>query len=74
MRRLPDDIKREVNRLAHALAQWSYGEHRRRLEVEALALLRAGHDQRDVLDRLTSRAARDALSEQYAHGCARAGD
>lgn len=59
MQRLPDEIKREVNRLAHALAQWSYTEHRRRLEHVALALLRAGRSAGDVLVLLEAQAARD---------------
>ena len=52
MKRLPDDIKHEINRLAHALAQWSFTEHRRRLEAEALALLRAGRSLNEVLQEL----------------------
>ena len=59
MRHLPDDIKREINRLAHALAQWNFTEHRRRLEAEALALLKAGRTQGDVLAMLDTQAVRD---------------
>lgn len=57
MRKLPDDIKREVNRLAHAFAQWSFMEQRRRLESEALALLRAGRTRDEVLAQLAAQAA-----------------
>ena len=56
MKRLPDDIKQEINRLAHALAQWSFTEHRRRLEAEALALLRAGCSLGEVLQDLGANA------------------
>ena len=59
MRHLPDNIKREINRLAHALAQWNFTEHRRRLETEALALLKAGRTQGDVLAMLDTQAVRD---------------
>ena len=59
MRKLPDDIKREINRLAHALAQWNFTEHRRRLGAEALALLKAGRTEADVLALLDSRAVQD---------------
>ena len=59
MKRLPDEIKKEINRLAHALAQWSYTEHRRRLEAEALALLRAGRSLGEVLQDLGPRAMPD---------------
>ena len=58
MRRLPDELKREVNRMAHALAQWSYGEHRRRLEAEALALLKAGQTPASVLELMQAQAGR----------------
>jgi hypothetical protein len=59
MRRLPDDVKREVNRLAHALAQWSYAEHRRRLEAQALALLRGGIQPGEVIGKLAAKAEAD---------------
>ena len=59
MRRLPDDIKREVNRMAHALAQWDFTEHRRRLEAEALALLKAGRSRDDVLAQICAQAVRE---------------
>jgi len=49
MRRLPDEIKRGIIRLAHALAQAGYTEHRRQLEAEALALMRAGRNRAKCL-------------------------
>ena len=55
MRRLPDEIKRGINRLAHALAQAGYTEHRRQLEAEALALMRAGRNPGEVLAQLSGR-------------------
>ena len=56
MKRLPDDIKQEINRLAHALALSSFTEHRRRLEAEALALLRAGRSLDEVRQELGASA------------------
>lgn len=52
MRRIPDDIQRELNRLAHSLAQATYTAHRRLLETEALLMLKAGHSSADVIARL----------------------
>lgn len=56
-RRLPDDIKREVNRLAHALAQWSFIEQRRRLEADARAMLTAGRPAAEVVEVLQTQTA-----------------
>lgn len=57
MRHLPADLRREVNRLAHAIALRSYMEHRQRLEAEAAIMLRAGQAHDAVLLALKVRAA-----------------
>lgn len=49
-RKLPEELRRHINRLAHALAQWSYTEHRNRLELEAATMLKAGRSAAEVLD------------------------
>lgn len=49
MKNPPNEIKREINRMAHALAMWSYVEHRRQLEAETLARLNAGEPASEVL-------------------------
>ena len=56
---LPDLVQREVNRLAQALAQWSFAQHRRMLELDAVALLKAGRSQDEVIQLLAAQAARE---------------
>ena len=58
-RLLPDLVQREVNRLAQALAQWSFAQHRRMLEHDAVALLKAGRSQDEVIQLLAAQAARE---------------
>jgi hypothetical protein len=55
-RKLPEELRRHINRLAHALAQWSYTEHRNRLELEAATMLKAGRSHAEVLDVLAKTA------------------
>ena len=54
---LPDLVQRECNRLAQALAQWSFAEHRRMLELDAVGLLKAGRSQGEVIALLAVAAA-----------------
>ncbi len=56
MRKLPDALKREINRTAHTLAQQSFAAHRHRLEERALQLLRAGRAPDEVLAELRRQA------------------
>ena len=58
-RLLPDFVQREVNRLAQALAQWSFAQHRRMLEHDAAALLKAGRTQDEVFELLAAAAAKE---------------
>ena len=58
-RLLPDLVQREVNRLAQALAQWSFAQHRRMLELDAAALLKAGRTQDEVFELLAAAAAKE---------------
>ena len=58
-RLLPDPVQRECNRLAQALAQWNFAQHRRMLELDAVALLKAGRTQDEVIELLTAQAAKE---------------
>ena len=58
-RLLPDFVQREVNRLAHALALWSFADHRRMLEIDAVAMLKAGRSPDAVVALLAAQAVRE---------------
>ena len=67
-RRLPDGLKREVNRLAHALAQATYTQHRRRLASEAVALLQAGRTHDEVLTQLGGQGGSEPITNEVRAG------
>jgi len=67
--KLPDDIRSEINRLAHALSQWSFVEHRRTLLAEAAALMKAGGSREDVLRRLAETAPAETAPRKTAEKC-----
>lgn len=62
--KVPEDMRSEINRLAHALSQWSFVEIRRKLLAEAAALLKSGASREQVLRRLAETAPQTV--DQYA--------
>lgn len=66
--RLPESVKRQINQVAHAMAQQSFAKFRRDITAEAIDMLAAGQPVDAVLLALDQRAASPGAALQVS-GC-----